>query len=203
MLTFKRVAVTGGLSCGKTSACGFFKELGAHVVSADEIVHQLLSPNTSLGQQVVTLLGENILFNGQIDRNKVAKIVFNDPLLLQAVQKILHPAVMMEIEKQYQNLKGKDNDSLFVAEIPLLFEIGGEKFFDFTIAVIADLKIALNRFKVLTGYQNDEYEKRMKSQFPLEEKIKRSDYVINNSGSLNELRDCVIQVYNKLTQNQF
>ena len=102
MLTLRRVGITGGLACGKTAVRKVFEELGAYVVDADEIVHKLLSPNTSIGKQVTDLLGKDILTDGQIDRGKIARKVFNDQLLLQALEKIIHPAVMLEIERQYQ-----------------------------------------------------------------------------------------------------
>ena len=76
MLTLKRVAVTGGLSSGKSSVCFFFKELGAYVVNADDIVHTLLSTDTQLINKVKLLFGENVIVDGKIDRSKVAKIVF-------------------------------------------------------------------------------------------------------------------------------
>ena len=79
MLRLRKVAVTGGLSCGKSSVCRIFKELGAYVVSADEIVHRLLSTKTNLGQQVISLLGKEIITNGKINRSTIAKKVFNDP----------------------------------------------------------------------------------------------------------------------------
>ena len=82
MLKIKKVAVTGGLAAGKTTVCQLFKELGACVVSADEIVHQLLSPGTAVGQQVVSLLGSDIISDQGLDRKKIAAKVFSQPDLL-------------------------------------------------------------------------------------------------------------------------
>jgi len=195
MLTLKKVAVTGGLSCGKSVACQFFKELGAYIVNADEIVHQLLSPQTPIGQKVILLLGDDVLVNGQLDRSKIAKKVFNNQALLQSLQEILHPAVLNEIEKQYQKIKEQSNVRLFVAEVPLLFEISGEVFFDVTVAVHADAKLCKQRFMSATGYDENEYKRRMAQQMPSEEKAKRADYIIENTGTLEQMHRAVKTIF--------
>ena len=123
MLTLKKVAITGGLSCGKSSVCRLFKELGAHVVSADEIVHQLLSSTKRLGQQVIELLGDDIVVDGKIDRNIIAKKVFEDKILLHSLEKLIHPVVLNEIEKQYQQISNQGTFPLFIAEIPLYLKL--------------------------------------------------------------------------------
>ena len=198
MLTLRKVAITGGLSCGKSSVCRFFKELGAQVISADEIVHQLLSLKTSLGQQVIALLGEKIVVNDKIDRSAIAKIVFNNPALLQSLQKLIHPVVFSEIEKQYQQSLKQGKAPLFVAEIPLLFEAHGGHFFDATIAVWAEPNACRQRF-IAAGHNEDEYDQRMAFQLSADEKVKLADYVINNSGNLEQTRHAVADLFAKLT----
>lgn len=198
MLTLGKVAVTGGLSCGKSSACRFFKELGAYVVSADEIVHRLLSPNTNLGQKVISLIGPGIVVNDQIDRSQIAKKVFNHPELLQTLESLLHPAVRDEMEKLYKQFKEAKLAKLFVAEIPLLYETGSDRFFDVTVVVQADDKLCQERFKQKTGHSINEYEKRMARQMNPAEKVARAHYVINNNGSLSDLRNAVEKIYEQL-----
>lgn len=195
MLILRKVAVTGGLSCGKSSVCRFFKELGAYVVSADEIVHQLLSPNTDIGQQVINLLGNDIVINGKIERGIIANKVFNNHALLLSLEKLLHPAVLSEIEKQYQQAKVKQQVPLFIAEIPLLFEADGQGNFDLIIDVWSDPEVCRQRFKATTGYDADEYNKRMSRQLPPEEKAKRADIIINNTGNLQDLHDVVFGLF--------
>lgn len=203
----KKVAVTGGLSSGKSTVCLFFKEFGAYVVSADEIVHQLLSPNRPAGQEVIKLLGPDIVFHDQIDRSRVARHVFNNPQLLHSLEQVLHPAVRHEIDRQYQNVKEIGDLSLFVAEIPLLFEgmtisssngsckeaCGGQ--YDYTIAVIADKETSRNRYKQVSGHSEEEFDKRMARQLSPEEKARLATFVIRNDGSLEELRRAVKKIY--------
>lgn len=193
-----KVAVTGGVSCGKSTVCRFLKEFGAYVVSADEIVHQQLSPNTNLGQKVVKLLGSEIVRDHLIDRSLIAEKVFNDPQLLKSLENLLHPAVRDEIEKHYEEQQALGNTKLFVAEIPLLFETGSEKFYDKTITVAANPDLCKKRFLQIKGYSSEELEKRMSRQLPVSEKIKRADFVIYNDGDLSELKHATKNLYNAL-----
>lgn len=195
----KKVAITGGLSSGKSSVCLFFKELGAHVVSADEIVHQLLSVKRDLGQQVIALLGEDIVVNGEIDRTMIAKKVFRNRALLRSLEHLIHPAVLSEIEKEYQEINNQGKSLLFVAEIPLLFEIDQEKKFDAIIAVWADQKRCQERFMAATGLGADEYDRRMANQMPPDEKARRADFVIKNTGSKELMQKAAANLFMQLT----
>jgi dephospho-CoA kinase len=195
----KKVAITGGFSCGKSSVCRFFKELGAHVVSADEIVHQLLSVKRDLGQKVIALLGEDIVVDGEIDRKVIATKVFSDRALLRSLENIIHPAVLNEVEKEYQQINHQGKVPLFVAEIPLLFEIAQEKLFDATIAVWADEETCRKRFITATGMTAEEYERRAANQMPPEEKARRANYVIKNTGSKACMQKEVADLFIQLT----
>lgn len=201
MLALRKVAITGGLSCGKSSVCRSFKELGAYVVSADEIVHQLLSSNEHLGQQVVALLGKDIVVEGKIDRRLVSEKVFKDRERLRSLEKLIHPFVLSEIETQYQQVCSQGKVPLFIAEIPLLFEIAQEGNFDTTIVVWADPKVCKERFTATTGHGPEEYDRRMSHQLPLQEKVKRADYVIDNSGNTEQMYQAVRDLFVKLTAN--
>lgn len=202
MLKLKKVAITGGLSCGKSSVCRILKELGAYVVSADEIVHQLLSSDTNLGQQVVDLLGSGILVNHQIDRSQIARIVFRDPELLKDLEDLLHPAVYEKIEQEYRTQQASlKPPSLFVAEIPLLFETEGEKDYHFTVAVAAPLSDSIQRFQTTTQASEEEYARRASRQWPLMAKIAKADYAIMNSGTLSDLQEVTKELYNELIQD--
>jgi dephospho-CoA kinase len=196
MLKLKRIAITGGIASGKTSVCRVFQELGAFIVNADEIVHELLSPNTNLSQQVINLLGNEILVDGNLSRRVIADKVFKDPEALHALEKMLHPAVLCKIEELYQAACHHGGYTAFVVESPLLFEIGQDKFYDMVIAVLADEAISRERF-CKAGFNSEEYGRRMKRQLLPQEKARRAEYVINNNGSLDSLRKQVIELNNQ------
>jgi dephospho-CoA kinase len=193
-----KVAVTGGLSCGKSSVCHLFQELGCFVISADEIVHELLSTDMDIIQEVVKLLGRDIFINNQIDREIIAKKVFIQPHLLKSLENILHPAVQKEIKKQYKIEESRGKAPLFIAEIPLLFETGADSFFDFTVTVAADVEICKKRFIHNTLYDQSEFEKRQLRQLSVQEKIKKADYVIENNGTLIDLKHAVKNLYQRI-----
>lgn len=202
MLDLTKIAVTGSVACGKSSVCRFFKELGAHVVSADEIVHQLLSPDTIVGQQIITLIGQDIVVNHQIDRSKIAKKVFNQFSLLQSLENLLHPEVMREIEKQYEQAKTHHTSPLFIVEMPLLFEKGWESFFDIVVTVDADEELCKTRFEAKGLGTREDYAQRMSRLLSQKEKMKRSDFVIVNNGCLNGVRNQVLELYNKMIKKK-
>ncbi|MBS0628805.1 MAG: dephospho-CoA kinase [Verrucomicrobia bacterium] len=200
MLILKKVAITGGLSTGKSSVCKILKEKGAYVVSADDIVHQLLIPQTAIGKQIIELLGPEIVDGDQFDRKKIAQAVFEDKKNLKILEQILHPAVLTEIEDRFNQIKDQKKFTLFVAEIPLLYEIEKQHQFDLAIVVAADAQIAKKRYESKTGNPLEEFEKRMTHQLSLEEKAAKADYVILNNGSMIELEKQVNNLYTNLTQ---
>jgi dephospho-CoA kinase len=200
MLKLKKIAITGGIASGKTSVCQFFKELGAYVVNADAIVHELLKTNTDLGQQLIRQLGQEIIKNGQISRKVIAEKAFKDPKQLQKLEELLHPAVLKEIEGHYNAACKKGSYSSFVVEIPLLFEIGANPFYDVIVAVFADEEKAKIRFEK-EGFQKTEYDLRMKRQLKPEQKAAKSHHTIQNNGSLDDLRNEVVKLNRIIHKN--
>lgn len=186
-----KVAITGGLSCGKSTVCHFLKQLGAYTVSADKIVHELLSDSEELVNKVTKLLGDEVMKEGKLNRKAIAEQVFEHPHLLLELEQLLHPHVFEQIADEH----GKAADHLlFAAEIPLLFETEAECDYDKTIAVTS------NSAKERSGLTADAFEKRTARQLPPEEKARRADIVIQNDGTLDELQMAVAKVYHQLNE---
>ncbi|MBS3903962.1 MAG: dephospho-CoA kinase [Simkania sp.] len=201
MLTLRKIAVTGGLSSGKSSVCRLMKSFGAYTVSADEIVHQLLSPHTELGKQIVTIFGQDILKGDHFDRSEIAKRAFGNLDKLHQLEALLHPAVLKEVEHQYKTLLTSTPFPLFVAEIPLLFEIKAERWFDQVVVVVASDSLCRNRFKASSNQSDDQFFLRTQRQLPIEEKMQKADYLIKNNGSLEDLKNQVKILYQTLITN--
>jgi len=197
MLRLRKIAVTGGLASGKTTACQFFKELGAYVVDADAIVHALLDPNTELGRKVIALLGPQIVQDGAISRPAVAKSVFSSPEKLKALEILLHPAVSERVEALYKQASSEGKYTGFVVEIPLLFESGQESFYDAVIAITTDVSLAKKRF-AKRGFAESEYEKRMERQMSPSEKAERAHHTLANNGSPEDLQRQIASLYKTL-----
>lgn len=183
----KKIAVTGGLGTGKSTVCRFLNELGAYVVSADEIVRQILTAESHVGQQVIKLLGPGIITNHQIDRKKISNIVFSNPSKLQALEFLLHPAVRHEIDLSFKKVKNDLCYRFFVAEVPLLYEAQMENDFDTVIAVVANEKIAKER-----SSEGAEFDRRSRFQLPPSAKSMKANYTIKNDGDLTTLKAQVV-----------
>jgi dephospho-CoA kinase len=191
MLKLGKVAVTGSLACGKSSVCQIFEKFGAFVISADQIVHELLSSDQDVQKGVRELLGDGVFDGEVLNRQKVADKVFTNPNLLEELEHLLHPAVFERIEQQCQ---GKDHP-LIIVEIPLLFETNSELNFDATVAVYSRKEACIERL----GGDEDKFNRRSKRQLSAEEKAERADYVIENHGTLADLEAKVDKLYHQLT----
>ncbi len=183
MLSLRKIAVTGGFATGKSTVCRFLKESGAYVADADEIVRQLLTKENNTGQQVIKLLGTEVLTNNQIDRKKISNIVFSNPSKLKKLEQILHPAVRHEINRLFETVKNNAAYRFFVAEVSLLFEARMEDEFDAVVVVTADDSIARERSSNV-----EEFDRRSRFQLPLAAKEAKATYVIKNQGNLNALK---------------
>lgn len=199
MLELRKVVVTGGLASGKSSVCSLLRTLGAYVVSADEIGHHLLSPDTNLGKKVINLIGPDIVNNGKIDRGLIAERVFNQPSLLRSLEQLLHPEIGSFINHEYERVKMDGKAKLFVAEIPLFLESNSLNAlpYDAIITVLADEEICKRRYQDM-GHSPQEFELRMKQQISPSEKAKRADYIIHNNGSMADLKLEVTKIFNTI-----
>lgn len=197
MLTLRKIAVTGAISSGKSTVCQFLKDLGAYVVSADQIVHQLLSPHSLSGQKVIELLGQDVIQQNKLDRQKIAALVFDNPALLIQLEAILHPAVAVELENEYRKAKNAGKYRSFIAEVPLLYESGMEDFFDDVIVVSASPAACMQRW-IASGKTPEEYEKRMQRQLSAQTKASYTPYHLTNQGDLDALRTETVKLYQQL-----
>ena len=203
----KKVAITGSLGSGKSTLCDILQELGAYVMNADQIVHQLLSLplTTAYIQQIVKLLGNEVIVNDTIDRKKIAEIVFQSPVLLKKLEELLHPLVGDEIRKAYEKVKGEKKYTLFVCEIPLLFEVCDKdknfelSWYDATICVLCDENQAKQRFMDKNRGTEADYIQRHNMQMNVREKAKRADFTIINNGTKEDLKNSAEALYQRLT----
>ena len=187
MLTLKKVAITGGVACGKTAACHFFEKYGAYIVSADDIVHNLLNSHKNIQRQVIDIVGEDVIVEGGLCRERIAEKVFDDKSLLVQLEEILHPAVYSEIDALYSRVYNEKKYKAFVVEVPLLFETGRERSFDITITVIADVETCRERERKGSCHRKDDFDARMLRQLPMVEKALKADIVIVNDGAIEDL----------------
>lgn len=178
----KKIAVTGNISCGKSAVCRLLATLGAFVVSADEIVHYLLSQDSDVIQQVVTLLGSDVYVDGSLSRKKIAEKVFSCKENLLSLENILHPKVFHEIDQLYITAQTNSDYDLFVAEVPLLYETKSENKFDAVVVVAAPFPKCLERSSHIEYFRE-----KLRRQMSLSKKIRKTPFVVYNNGSIEEL----------------
>lgn len=168
---------------GKSTVLSLFEKCGAVIIDTDEIVESLLKEKDVL-EKIKGLLGEGVfLENGSLDTKKVAAVVFRSDSLRRSLEHILHPLVFERINVLLDGLE--DENKVVLVEIPLLFERGYEGRFAKTITVYTEEEAALNRLE-RQGISREEALLRLKSQLPIEEKIRRSDSSIDNNGTVEE-----------------
>lgn len=189
------VAITGGIGAGKSEALYAFQKAGAATVSSDEIVHHLLRSDPEVREALVRELGEGILGDdGQIDRGRVAEIVFADRAKLDVLEATLHPRVAAEYLRWREQLAQLPHPpEVCVTEVPLLFESGAQERFDKVVVITAPAKLREQRRRV----RRDDREQRL---IPDAEKVKRADYAYVNTGTLEELDAWVAGVMEDLTR---
>jgi dephospho-CoA kinase len=195
-----KVGLTGGIGAGKSTVADLFAQRGAVVIRADDLARQVIEKSTSGFDQVVSRFGENILdANGEIDRAKLAAIVFNDQESLTDLENIIHPLVR---EKSNQIMNVQTPETIIVNEIPLLLEKGMQPLFDFLVIVISSEKNRLARL-INSGFTKEQVLARMSKQVDDETRKASADFLIVNDGNLDQLEIDVEKIWQTLQERKF
>lgn len=189
-----KVAISGNIASGKSTVQNILSSIGYKVIDTDIIAENL---RKDFRAEIVNVFsGIDILSeNGEISRRKLGNVIFNDKNLKEKLEKFMHPKIRNEVFKFFD--AHKDEKFVFVG-IPLLFETGMDKDYDKIIFVHTDDEIRLERLIKRNGYTLEYAKKRIESQMPQNEKELKSDYVINNKGSVEELRSQILEILSKL-----
>jgi dephospho-CoA kinase len=186
-----RVGLTGGFACGKTTVAQLMAQRGAHVALADEIAHQLMRPGEPVYYDVVRHFGPDVVgIDGGIDRKKLAEVAFGSGRIKE-LNEIVHPAVIAYQDAWMDKLAAEYPAGIAVVEAALMLEAGVAKRFDKLVVVTCTLVQKIERFARRTHLDpakaEAEVKRRMAAQLPDDEKVRVADYVIDNSGALDEL----------------
>lgn len=182
------IGLTGGIATGKSTVSRLFRELGVPVVDADHLARQVVAKGSEALQELIALLGEEIIQpDGSLDRSRLGEIIFADPEIRQKVDDIMHPRVFVQMQEATQKALASARTPIIILDVPLLFESGYTlRLADETVVVYASPRVQRARLMARNHVDAAEADRRIASQMPLEEKIRRADYVIDNSGSLRE-----------------
>jgi dephospho-CoA kinase len=177
------VALTGGIGAGKSTVAQNFAELGALVVDADQLARIAIERGSDGFAEVLLRFGDEIILNGDIDRKKLAEIVFSDEAARKDLEKIIHPRVQATFAEVVEDL---EHDDILIYEIPLLAETDAAEKFDYVITVEADIELRKERL-LKRGLYISQIEKRMAAQASQESREAIADSVIYNDGDEDSL----------------
>ena len=193
------VGLTGNIATGKSYAAAHFEKLGAQIIDADRVVHELLECGTPTYGKIVESFGEEILREDKsIERSLLAKIVFFDEVKRRLLNGITHPAVKGEIHRRIASFDQTSREGILIVDAALMVETGGYREYDRLIVVACERSLQLARLMSRDGLTENEALARMTAQMPIEEKIKLADHVINTSGTLKQTETQVEAIYREL-----
>jgi len=195
------IGVTGGFGTGKSTVCGMFGTLGATVLDADRIAHDVIMPGGACYKKVISLFGKKILSrNGRIDRKRLGRLVFNDKEKLIFLITIIHPEVIRRIKKivKKNRLKKGGPPKYFALDVPLLIEAGLLKTVDKLVVVVADRNTQIKRCLKKHALTKSEILRRIRNQMPLSKKRRLADFIIDNNGSFNSTRKTVEKAWREI-----
>ena len=193
-----KVGLTGGIGAGKSAVSALLAERGAVVIDADKIAREVVEPGTPGLAAVVAEFGEDVLLpSGGLDREKVGRIVFNDPDRLAALNAIVHPLVG---EWMQELMDAAPDDAVVVYDVPLLVENGLASMYDEVVVVDAPEEVQVERLVEHRGMTEEDARARMANQASREERRAVATHVIDNSGTLDDLKAQVDALWETLTE---
>ncbi|MGH7921178.1 MAG: dephospho-CoA kinase [Candidatus Dormibacteraceae bacterium] len=195
----RTIGLTGGIGSGKSTVTALLRERGVTVLDADAAVRELQRRGGEGLRRLVDAFGPEILTaDGELDRSALGRVVFSDQAARRRVEAILHPLVRRRLAEE-QEAAERRGATVVVQDIPLLFESRNRASFDETILVYAPPEMQRRRLVELRGMRPADADARIESQMPMEEKRRLATHIIENTGSLEELRAAVDRVWGEVT----
>ncbi len=194
-----KVGLTGGIASGKSTVSETFARLGAKVLDADEVAREVVLPGKPAWTKLRQAFAQEFFHSdGRVKRSKLRKLVFADSDKLSQLNTIVHPEVMKEINRRSEQLFTTVQDAVFLVDVPLLLEVGMAHRFDKVVVVYVSESVQIKRLMQRDGISIEEARQALSAQMPLSKKVKQADYVIDNSGTLEETQAQVDKVWQEL-----
>jgi dephospho-CoA kinase len=190
------LGLTGNIAGGKTTVAKMFEHLGCYTIDTDILSRRVMSPGGMAYPMVVDAFGVDIVDSeGNIDRAVLRKIVFNDDAARKRLEEIVHPAILKTEARLVGEIKGKDDRAIILTQAALCVETGAYTRFDGLIVVYCEPEEQLRRLMNRDNITREEAEKIIRTQMPIDEKLKYADFVVNNSGTSEETEKDVKRVF--------
>ena len=196
------IGLTGGIASGKSTVAKKLSELGAVVIDADKVGHEAFRPHTEAWRKVVAAFGKDILGkNDEIDRSKLAQLVFNDPKALKRLNRTMHPLMHSMVEKRIEALR-RQGIQVVVLEATLLVEAKWTDLVDQVWVTITPGDTVINRLVSQKGFTDEQAKSRISSQTPISQRAKHADVVIRNDSDMDRLKKKVEELWRKLQSTE-
>ncbi len=193
-----KIGVTGSAGSGKSLVCEGFGRLGLKTLDCDRIARQVVEPGQGAYDKVVSAFGADVLTaGGRLDRATLRNMILDRPELRKQLENILHPVIIQEMVRQMETFE-YTKETACAVEVPLLFELGMERYFDVIVVVTADGDLPADRIAARDGVTRESAQKMLALQMPQAEKIRRADHVIPNHGNKETVFEAVFLLYEKL-----
>jgi len=195
----KTIGLTGGIGSGKSTAAQILEELGAALIDADRVGHDVYAPGTEGWKRVAEAFGPDIVASdGSIDRKKLGAIVFADPAALKRLTAIVHPLIAQEVATRIERLRTAGTHKVIVVEAAVLIEANWQSLVDEVWLVAAGKSAIVERLQAQRGVTAADIEARMAAQLSDDERRRHADLVIENGGSIDELRSKLREAWTRL-----
>jgi dephospho-CoA kinase len=195
-----RLGVTGGIATGKTTVARMFEEWGARTIDFDRLSRIVTEPGKPAFEAIVAYFGRGILeADGTLNRKRIGAIVFGDPAKRKWLEETLHPGIYEEYRRQAASLDARHPGGIIQAVIPLLIEADLRSWFSKIVLIYAPEAVQIQRLMARDQIGRDRALEILRCQMPIEEKKGYADFIIDNSGSLEDTRKQAREVWNRLT----
>lgn len=197
-----KIGLTGSIGTGKSTVSKLLRERGIAVIDADLLAREIVKKGQECLNDLKNVFGNQILtLDGELDRKKLGQIVFSDDGKLELLNSITHPHIRRRMKDQMNELESKNN-KVIVLDIPLLFEAKMEDLVDIILVVFAKEEIQIKRIMERDNCTQEEAMRIIKAQISQQDKISKSDYTIDNSGTIEELKEKLNGFLEKIEENK-
>ena len=194
-----KIGLTGGIGSGKSEVSNFLQSWGAYIFDADKESKNIINNNLEAQKEIIKEFGSDVIDPNQtINRQKLAKIAFQDEFHQQTLNAIIHPYVFKKINNSFEKIKIENNHNCFVVDAALIYESGADTHMDYVIVVSSLISHRTERVMSINNITREDFLKRVSLQWPEEDKENMADYIIQNNSNLESLEKEAKKVFDTL-----
>ena len=194
-----KIGLTGGIGSGKSEVSKFFHSWGAYIFDADKEAKDIINNNIDAQKEIIKEFGSDVVdLDQNIDKQKLARIAFQDEFHQLALNSIIHPHVFRKIDKVFEKIKSENKHSCFVVDAALIYESGADTHMDYVIVVTSLIRFRTERVMSRKNITRDDFLKRVSLQWSDEDKEHLADYIIHNNADLKKLEQESKRVFDSI-----